>query len=100
MLDVKLKDKGTEGELFLSGRLDSVTSPDMERVLLQMAEKYTRLVLNFTQLAYISSAGLRVMKKGHLAMKKKGGEMVITGVNAMIMEVFEMTGFAGFLSFA
>ena len=51
------------------------------------------------QLEYISSAGLRALKRLHMEMKKKGGSLVLTNVRKMVMEVFEMTGFAGLLMF-
>ena len=47
----------------------------------------------------VSSAGLRIIKLLHMAMRKKNGELVVTNVNRMVMEVFEMTGFAGLLKF-
>lgn len=97
-MDIKLINRQTEGELLLSGRLDSLAAPEAEDIILQMTERFERLILNFTDLDYLSSAGLRVLKKAHLAMIKRGGEMVLTNVNDMIMEVFEMTGFAGFLN--
>jgi anti-anti-sigma factor len=50
-------------------------------------------------LDYISSAGLRVIKVIHMGMKKKDGELVLTNVQKMVMEVFEMVGFAGLLKF-
>ena len=51
------------------------------------------------KLEYISSAGLRVLKKTHMAMNKKEGTLLLKNVNSMVMEVFEMTGFAGLLHF-
>ena len=48
---------------------------------------------------YISSAGLRVIKIIHMGMKKKNGELILTKVQKMVMEVFEMVGFAGLLKF-
>lgn len=97
-MDIKLVDKGETGELLLIGRLDSVTAPETEEIVMQMTEKYSTLVLNMEKLDYLSSAGLRILKKGHVAMKKKGGELILTHVNDMIQEVFEMTGFAGILT--
>jgi len=96
-MDIKLVDKGDTGELRLIGRLDSNTAPETEEIVLQMTGKYQTLILNMEQLAYLSSAGLRILKKAHVAMMKKGGELILTNVNELINEVFEMTGFAGIL---
>ena len=62
-------------------------------------ERFDRVVLNLQQLDYISSAGLRVIKIIHMGMKKKDGELVLINVQKMVMEVFEMVGFAGLLKF-
>jgi anti-sigma B factor antagonist len=97
-MDIKLINRGQEGELVLTGRLDSLTSPDAENIFLQTAERFDRLVLNLADLEYISSAGLRVIKRLYMAMTKKGGSLTLTNVRKMVMEVFEMTGFVGFLT--
>ena len=64
-----------------------------------MIERFDTIVLNMEQLDYISSAGLRVIKIIHMGMKKKNGELILTKVQKMVMEVFEMVGFAGLLRF-
>lgn len=96
-MNIKLINRGTEGELLLDGRLDAVTSQDTEDVFLQMTERFEKLVLNMEKLQYISSAGLRVLKKTYMAMAKKNGSLELKNVNKLVMEVFEMTGFAGLL---
>lgn len=98
-MNIKLINRGTEGELLLEGHLDSGTSPEAEAVFAQVAERFDRVVLNLAQLEYISSAGLRVLKRLHMDMKKKGGDLVLKNVRDMVMEVFEMTGFSGLLTF-
>lgn len=98
-MKLKLYEKGTIAEVVLSGRLDSNTSPEVEKALVPLTEKYTKLTLNLKELEYISSAGLRVIKVLYMAMTKKGGKIAIKNVSQQIMEIFEMTGFAGLLSF-
>ena len=98
-MTIKLVNRGTEGELLLQGRLDSTTAPEAEQVIDELVERFDRLVLNLAGLDYMSSAGLRILKKTHVAMRKKGGELVLTHVGKMVMEVLEMTGFAGLLQF-
>ncbi len=97
-MNINLIDKGTSGVLLLEGRLDSSTAPDAEDIVMQMTEKYEELTLDLKDLVYLSSAGLRILKKAHVAMVKKGGKLIVRNANEMIMEVFEMTGFAGILN--
>ena len=97
-MTIKLINRDTEGELLLDGRLDAVTAPEVEEVFLQMTERFEKLILNMQELQYISSAGLRVLKKTYMASVKKNGVLELRHVNKMVMEVLEMTGFSGLLS--
>ena len=98
-MNIKLINRGQEGELVLEGRLDTLTAPEAEEVFNQMAERFEKIVLNMAGMEYVSSAGLRTLKRLHMAMKKKNGSLVLTNERKMVMEVFEMTGFAGLLKF-
>lgn len=83
--------------LALSGRLDTVTAPELEAALDSALDGATELCFDFTELEYISSAGLRVLLKAQKTMNPKG-TMKLTGVNETIMEVFDITGFADILT--
>lgn len=98
-LNLNLINRGTEGELVLIGRLDSNTSVEAEKVVMDLTERFDELILNMQDLDYISSAGLRILKKAFMAMRRKGGSLKLKNVNKMVMEVFEVTGFAGLLQF-
>ena len=97
-MTIKLINRGTEGELLLEGRLDAVTSQEAEEIFLQMTDRFTKLILNMEKLQYISSAGLRVLKKTYMATVKKNGMLELSHVNKLVMEVLEMTGFSGLLT--
>lgn len=81
----------------LEGRLDTSTAPELEAALQKVLPGIDELVFDFSKLEYVSSAGLRVMLSAHKAMSGKKG-MTIRGVNEMIQEVFEVTGFADILN--
>lgn len=83
--------------LALAGRLDTVTAPGLEQELNASLDAIDSLTLDFSNLNYISSAGLRVLLKAQKLMKEKGSMKVI-GVNETIMEVFEITGFTDILT--
>ena len=78
----------------LEGRLDTVTAPELERFLTENYDGKSALMLDLEKLAYISSAGLRVLLG---AQKKSKGKMTLSNVAELVMEVFEMTGFADIL---
>ncbi len=98
-LKLDLINRGSEGELLLIGRLDSVTSEEAGKVLDELTERFDDLILNMKELDYISSAGLRLLKRAYMAMRRKDGSLKLKNVNKMVMEVFEVTGFAGLLQF-
>lgn len=88
---------GTELTMILKGRLDTVTAPMLREELTSNLRGVEKLVLNFAELAYLSSAGLRVLLLAQQSMKKQG-EMVIINVNDTVMEIFELTGFSDVLT--
>lgn len=96
---IKLINRGTTGELVLEGWLDTPAAAETEGIFMQIAERFDKVILNLAGLEYITSAGLRIVKKLHMAMKKKGGDLVLTNTGRNVMEVFEMTGFVSLLSF-
>ena len=93
-MDIKLIDKGTEGELLLSGRIDARNAEEVGELFLQMADRFQNITLNMKELTYISSAGLRALKRLFLKLRDKSGELTITNVAPFVFEVFEMTGFS------
>ncbi|MBR3039348.1 MAG: STAS domain-containing protein [Lachnospiraceae bacterium] len=83
----------------LGGRLDTVSSPELEKELDASLDGVKDLVLDLENLEYISSSGLRVLLKAQKVMTKQG-EMKVINVNEMIMEIFEVTGFSDILTIA
>ena len=79
----------------LDGRLDTTTAPELESFLAENFNGTAALVIECEKLIYVSSAGLRVL----LATQKKAkGSMKLIHVCELVMEVFEMTGFADILT--
>ena len=95
-MNIKKIQNGTELIIELSGRLDTVTSPELEAELKQSINGITKLVFDFAELDYISSAGLRILLSAQKVMNKQG-EMSIRNANSEIMDVFEVTGFIDIL---
>lgn len=81
----------------LAGRLDTTTAPQLEAELKTALTSVNSLVMNFAELEYISSAGLRVLLSAQKVMNKQG-KMVIRNANETILEVFEVTGFTDILT--
>ena len=88
---------GTELTIVITGRLDTTTAPQLEAEFKQSISGVEKLVLDFTALEYLSSAGLRVLLAAQKVMNKQG-EMIIKNVNETINEIFEVTGFIDILT--
>ncbi len=89
--------EGNKLTVALKGRLDTTTAPELEGELKGSLDDITSLVMDFKDLEYISSAGLRVLLQVSKIMNGKG-EYKIVNVCADIMEVFEITGFIDILT--
>jgi len=85
--------------LALKGRLDTTTAPQLQGVILEEFKTAGTVRLDFIELVYVSSAGLRVLLLGEKTAKSKQGKQILANVSADIMEVFEMTGFSSILNF-
>ena len=92
--------KKTEGEMLtiaLSGRLATTSSPALEAELKKSVSGVKELIFDFSEVEYISSAGLRILLAAQKVMNRQGS-MKLIGVNADGMEVFEITGFSDILT--
>lgn len=95
-MSLKIEKKNAE-TLALSGRLDTVTAPELEAELSALLPTADSLVLDMEKLEYISSAGLRVILKTQKALTQKAG-LKLTKVSEAVREVFDITGFSDFLT--
>jgi len=97
---VTIDKKMNDGKLTitLDGRLDTTTSPRLQDVLIPAFDEAPHIELDFEKLAYVSSAGLRVLLMGQKAAKAKNASMALANVSEEIMEVLDMTGFSDMLT--
>ena len=93
---MKINFKNNNGILnvALDGRLDTTTAPELESFFAENYKGTESIVIDCEKLMYVSSAGLRVLLA---TQKKTKGAMKLTNVCELVVEVFEMTGFADIL---
>lgn len=92
--------KNSEGSrltISVSGRVDTVTAPELESFINENTNGVTELILDLKDMSYTSSAGLRVLLKAQKLMNSLGSMKVIN-VQSDVMEVFDMTGFSDILT--
>ena len=93
---MEIKKELNEGTIILKiiGRLDTNTAPLLDEELKVLTES-AKLTIDFSELDYISSAGLRLLL---VAKKKFGDSFILKGVKEDVMDVLEMTGFTDILN--
>ncbi len=96
-MNINTEKNGNEFIISIEGRLDTITAPELETIVRTSLEGIISLVLDFSKLEYISSAGLRVVLTAQKIMNKQG-KMVIRNVNSDVHEVFDITGFSDILT--
>jgi anti-sigma B factor antagonist len=84
--------------LVVSGRMDTLTAPEFEAETAKwIAAGEKRMVLDLSQLAYISSAGLRSILAAAKQLKAGGGDLAFCGLSGLVAEVFTVSGFVKLL---
>ena len=89
---------GTTLTMAIEGRIDTQTAPELEQAVNDSIAGITQLILDFSKVSYISSAGLRTILTAENWMEARNGSMVIRGAAKNIKDVFKVTGFDTFLT--
>jgi anti-anti-sigma factor len=89
---------GDEIIIKILGRIDTTTSPKLQDEIMKSFQKGEHLVLDFENVEYISSAGLRVLLVGQKTAESKDGYMKILHTNEIVKNIFDMTGFTAMLT--
>lgn len=95
-MEIKTTTEGSKLTVAVSGRVDTVTAPDLEAGL--KLDGASLVVLDLAGVPYMSSAGLRLLLTAHKTMIANGGELRIANVQPAVKEVLDITGFSGILN--
>ena len=94
MTDCILREENGRQWIVPQGRLDSMTSPQVQQQIDELIMAGKRLlVADLSDVGFVSSAGLRIFMIAQKQLKKAGGEIVFFGVSEAIMTIFKMSGF-------
>ena len=91
-METKVIENGSEVTIRINGDLDTNTKAEAEAVLVDAAEKHESVLLDMSGVNYISSAGIRVLRKTYMTLYKKSGKMKMFGITDGVMSVLKMTG--------
>lgn len=92
-MNINKKYDENELTLTLEGRIDTITSTDLDKEINDELGKFNSLIIDFTDVEYISSAGLRVLIANQKKLKADDIPLVIKNVNDTVSEIFRMSGF-------
>jgi len=84
--------------LTLEGKISVNTSPQLQEALIPALDEAGSVILDFSNITFVASAGLRVLLIGQETANEKGVSLTLRGVSDEVMEVFEMTGFTDILT--
>ena len=98
-MNVKERKEGEKAIVSVSGRIDTATAPTLHEYLKTELVGVKELILDFQEVEYVSSAGLRVILYAQKTMSAQGS-MKLINVSPDILEVLELTGFTEVLDIA
>lgn len=97
-MEIRVQDKEQYTCVTPVGRIDSITAPEFQRSLDEVNEAGSVYIVDFSSVTYMSSAGLRVVMAAAKASKAANGKIIFCGMNRVVQDVFEMSGFAAVLT--
>ena len=97
-MEITMRDEGDTKIVMLNGKLDTNTTPAAEGEINTLLDAgVNKLLINFEQLSYISSSGLRLLLATAKRLKSSGGDIKVCSLNEMATEVFELSGFSSII---
>lgn len=82
----------------LQGKIDAMSTPNLEKKLMPLIDKERKILVDFSKVEYLSSAGMRLLLSVTRKMKAKEGMIVFFGINDEVSEIIKMAGFEKILS--
>lgn len=97
-MTITTKQDGSQITLAIEGRVDTNTSPQLQAEILKSFQSAQTITLDFKDVPYISSSGLRALLIGQKTAASKKAVMELTNVSPAVMSVLESVGFAKILT--
>ena len=98
-MEVNILNEGDAKVVVIDGRLDTVTAPELERVIAPLlAEKKQTVIFECKDMEYVSSSGLRVVLSSYKSVVSNGGRFVLRNLSKDVRSVFDLTGFSRILT--
>lgn len=96
-MEINISQENGASIMKIVGRLDTMTSPDLERAVTPLIDLGATIIFDCEQMEYISSSGLRVVLSTHKKLAAVGGNFIVRNLNREVRSVFDITGFSRLL---
>mgnify|MGYP001766764871 FL=1 len=97
-MEIKIEINGNVQVVSINGELDSTTTPAVQEKIIVLAAPEARILLDMSQVQYMSSAGLRMFLLMYRTVVGKGGKVVLVGLSSDLADTMAMTGFLDFFT--
>jgi anti-sigma B factor antagonist len=97
-MDIKIEKNGVVQVVSINGELDSTTTPAAQEKIIVLAVPGARILMDMSQVQYMSSAGLRMFLLMYRTFVGKGGKVVLVGLSSDLSDTMSMTGFLDFFT--
>jgi anti-sigma B factor antagonist len=98
-MEVTIRDESDTKIIMLQGKLDTNSTPDVESEINSLLDSgANKLLINFENLSYISSTGLRLLLATAKRLQSSEGDLRVCSLNEMATEVFELSGFTSIIN--
>lgn len=97
-MDITILKENGAAIVRIVGRLDTVTSPELDQAVKPLIELGATVVFDCEQMDYVSSSGLRVVLSTHKQLAAVGGRFIVCNLNNEVRSVFDLTGFSRLLT--
>src|SRR5215212_148512 len=99
-MNITTKSLGGVTVVTVDGSIDSKTAPELQQKILEATVATNMMIIDLTEVSFVSSAGLRVLLMVYRQVKSKDGKVILAGVSEEIKDVMSMTGFISFFELA
>ncbi len=96
-METKVIEHEDGAEIVISGRIDTKTSSEADKIFAEVGSKYNNVTLNLENLSYISSAGIRAVRNLYMILYRKDGNLQAINIGDNVYQVFEMAGITSIL---
>ncbi|MCR5747927.1 MAG: STAS domain-containing protein [Lachnospiraceae bacterium] len=97
MLKIEIEEAGSQTNVILEGKLDSITVGEFESILAEIPKSVKHIDINMEKVSSISSMGLRVLLQFHNQINEDGRKLTVSHPREIVNEVFEVTGMSAYI---